>query len=379
MNRPRRSLLLTASAGLAVLSLAVPSALAETSKGGGSPAATGERSALAIDAAAQRAGAFASSVGALGSFYDESRSQHVVVMPQGVAASPAAAAKAVKAAVRIEERAVARSTVEAFQDSVAARAFHSAAQSYTYASYFDLVGGKLVLETNAPDDVIAPLLAGTPPAAVTVRQGVALEDFSRRADTQPFWGGSSIKSGNGICSSGFVVRKSNGTRYLTTAGHCWAVGSTVRTTDGNLVVGTVAQRAPISSRDMELIGGKSYGTHIFVGGTNSSTGKKVIGAGDPVVNFTGYCRSGQTTGERCGSKVVSVTANFCPTSGCKRNVIAYTGGTLSQNGDSGAPYYLPSGSSNVYIRGMHIGIGGSTMYAEKWSTIASTLAVTIVT
>ena len=46
-----------------------------------------------------------------------------------------------------------------------------------------------------------------------------------------------------------------------------------------------------------FIGGGSYGSSIFVGGTNSSSGKHINGAGDPVVGFANYCRSGQTSGE----------------------------------------------------------------------------------
>jgi hypothetical protein len=345
----------------------------------GKPASASDKRALAAEEAGRRASRFAASKGALGAYYDGSKDEHVVVVSRGSQTSAAEASRAVGAAVRIEQRDIAKEQVDRFQATVAGRAFHGDATKYSYASYFDVTTGKLVLDTNAPASVIESLsseFAG----AIDVRAGGVTEDFTRRADTSPFWGGSSVKSNGWTCTTGFVVKKSTGTRYLLTAGHCFEPGWNVYTSDGNLHVGSVVQKAPIASRDMELIGGKSYGRSIFVGGTNSSTGKIVEQAGDPVVNFVGYCRSGQTTGEQCGHKVTSVTANFCPTSGCKTNVIAYTTGGASAGGDSGAPFYINSGS-NVQARGIHVGRNTSTgtMYAEKWSVIAATLGVSIVT
>ncbi len=140
---------------------------------------------------------------------------------------------------------------------------------------------------------------------------------------------------------------------MVTAGHCFAVGANATTTDGNLSVGNVTQRGPflpwpLQSFDMELIAGASYGSSIFVGGTNSSTGKHVNGAGDPVVGFTQYCRSGQTSGEQCGQTVQSVNAQVCTQTGCKSPVISYTG-PVSQPGDSGAPFYVYSADSTQRV------------------------------
>lgn len=345
----------------------------------GKPANGSEKRALAVEEAGRKASKFAESKGALGSYYDGMKDEHVIVVSRSSKANASEASRAVGAKARIEQRDIAKADVDKFQAKVAGRAFHGDATRYSYASYFDVMTGKLVLDTDAPASVIESLsseFAG----AIEIRAGGVTEDFSRRADTSPFYGGSSVKSNGWTCTTGFVVKKSTGTRYLVTAGHCYELGWNVYTSDGNLHVGAVVQRAPIASRDMELIGGKSYGRSIFVGGTNSSSTKIVEQASDPVVNFVGYCRSGQTTGEHCGQKVISVTANFCPTSGCKTNVIAYNTGGASAGGDSGAPFYINSGS-NVQARGIHVGRNTSTgtMYAEKWSVIAATLGVSIVT
>jgi hypothetical protein len=378
--RIKRTLFTSLALSAATVALAMAPAQSQPNKEdpGVSPPTGADRKALAIEQAGARASQFAQSRGALGAYYDGAKDEHVIVVSAGSKLNQSEASRAVGASTRIEERNIAKADVDRFQGKVAGRAFHAEATNYSYASYFDLTTGKLVLDTDAPDSVIESLSSEFG-AKIEVRKGGVTEDFTRRADVSPFWGGSSVKSNGWTCTTGFPVKKSTGTRYLVTAGHCYELGWNVYTSDGNLHVGSVVQRAPIASRDMELIGGKSYGSSVFVGGTNSSTGKSVIGAGDPAVNFTGYCRSGQTTGEHCGQKVISVTANFCPTSGCKTNVIAYNTGGASANGDSGAPFYLPSGTSSVYARGIHVGRNTSTgtMYAEKWSTIASTLGVSI--
>ena len=117
---------------------------------------------------------------------------------------------------------------------------------------------------------------------------------------------------------------------------------------------------------------------MYVGGTTSSSSKQVVGAGDPVAGFTGYCTSGQTSGELCGLTVQSTEAIVCTQTGCKWPVISYTGGA-SQPGDSGAPMYLPGASGQVFARGTVIAGDGTTSYAEKWSRIASHFGVSIVT
>ena len=333
--------------------------------------------AIAPDAAAARASKVAKASNALGAYYDAARKEQVVVTSSGWKLTEASVDRAVGAKARVERRSIAKATVDTIQDRVSKRAWSPAAKHYNYASWLDLKTGKMVLKTNAPTSVTAPLTKDYP--GVIDRQVDTIRDnFSRFADIPPFWGGSSIKSGGSVCSSGFVVQK-GGQRFLTTAGHCFPLGANVLTTGGNLSVGTVVQKGPLQSSDMALIGGKSYGSSIFVGAANSSAGKHVSGAGDPVVGFTQYCRSGQTTLEQCGQTVQSVNAQVCTQTGCKGPMIAYTG-NLSQPGDSGAPFYVYSvDGANVFIRGMAVASGATTSFAEKWSRISSNLGVSIVT
>ena len=344
--------------------------------------ATAKSPAPAPDAAAARASKVAKANDALGSYYDAARKEQVVVTSAGSKLTEASVDRAVGAKARVVRRSITKATVDTIQDRVGKRAWSPAAKNYNYASWLDLKTGKIVLKTNAPASVTAPL-TNDYPGVIDQQADTIRDNFSRRADVPSFWGGSSIKSGGSVCSSGFVVQK-GGQRFLTTAGHCFPVGANVLTTDGNLSVGSVVQRGPFlpwpfQSFDMELIGGKSYGSSIFVGGTNSSSGKHVSGAGDPVVGFTQYCRSGQTSGEQCGQTVQSVNAQVCTQTGCKSPVISYTG-PVSQPGDSGAPFYVYSvDGANVFIRGMNVASGATTSFAEKWSRISSNLGVSIVT
>ena len=212
----------------------------------------------------------------------------------------------------------------------------------------DLQTGHVVLQTDAPASVTERLVKEHP--EIELRDGKPAEDlFNRRDDIPSFWGGASIQSGGATCSTGFTVRKPSGARFITTAAHCYGVGATVRTPTSTLV-GTVTQRGTLGSfwfwdnRDMELIGGQSYAARVYTGGIFSSSSKAVVGAGDPVAGFTGYCSSGQTSGEQCNQTVQSTGAIVCTQTGCKWPVIEYTGGP-SQPGDSGGSFYLPGGTA----------------------------------
>ena len=251
---------------------------------------------------------------------------------------------------------------------------------YTFGTYADPTTGKVVVETDAPSDVVSALV-GAERGVVDVRKQVVADNFSRRDDVPSFWGGAGITltAPNPRCSSGYTVQNSAGTRFQVTAGHCFVDGETAVTELGGRVVGSISGNG-LPSQDMELISGQSYSPFIYIGGVDSSTGAHVASAGDPVVGFANYCHSGRTTGENCGHTATSVTATVCTSSGCKSPVIAFTGGVLPQGGDSGSPFYANSVSApDKHIRGHVIAIGGGTAYAELWSRVASRFGVSIAT
>jgi hypothetical protein len=171
------------------------------------------------------------------------------------------------------------------------------------------------------------------------------------------------------------VKYPSGARGIVTAGHCGGVGTRWTAWDTGAWAGNTTARAPFPVWDVALISGSSYGSYIYMGDRNGY-GSKVLGAGDPVVGAY-YCTSGTTTLENCGKRVTSVTATVCTSAGCTPSVASYVGGNLTQGGDSGGPLVLKA-SNGVYARGVHIALGGSTMYGERWVSVAGGLGVSIV-
>ena len=263
---------------------------------------------------------------------------------------------------------------------------------YSFADYVDPATGRVVLQTDAPADVVASVtdLGGTATTATAqaaratlVQRATTSDAFNRRDDTPPFWGGGDITDRQFLCSDGFAIHTAGVVRMVT-AGHCFANGTTVLTESAARVEGTVGRRHLDSithdKKDMELIGGQSYAGRIFTGGVTSTTSRPVHGAGAAVVGFTNYCHSGRTTGERCGHTDQSNNAQVCTSTGCKQPVIAYTGGVLQQGGDSGGTFYVYSNDGqSVFIRGHVLAGNNTTGYIEPWAVMQSTYSATIVT
>ena len=335
--------------------------------------------APAVDGDASAAAARIDAEGsALGSYWDPERSELAVVVGPDSTIGEAEAKRLVGGAFRLERLDIAKKTADAIREDIAGSL---AGDKYSLASHLDLQTGRVVLETDAPASETERLVKEHP--EIELRESKPTTDvFHRRDDIPAFWGGASIRSG-GTCSTGFSVRKPSGARFITTAAHCFSVGATVRTPTLTFV-GTVAQRGTLNSpffwvnRDVELIGGSSYGARVYTGGVFSTSSRGVIGAGDPVAGFTGYCSSGQTSGEQCQQTVQSTSAMVCTQTGCKWPVIQYVGGPANP-GDSGGSFYLPSGSSSAWARGAVIAGNGVTSYAEPWNRIASAMGVTIAT
>ncbi|GAA2601118.1 S1 family peptidase [Winogradskya consettensis] len=254
---------------------------------------------------------------------------------------------------------------------------------YTFASYYDATAGRIVLSTDAPADVVSTLTTAAKASSVQVRHSELNDVFSRRDDVPSFYGGGGITFGGGVCSSGYAVQNSAGTRFMVTAGHCFADGTTVTTESGATTYGTVSHRRLPTvtghAQDLELIGGSSYAGRIFTGGVTSSTSAPVVAAGTAYVGFTNYCHSGRTTGENCGHTATSITAQVCTQTGCKSPVIAFTGGVMIQGGDSGSPFYVYDSAGGAWIRGHILATDGTTGYAEPYTVTAPELGVSIVT
>src|SRR3954452_14249994 len=258
---------------------------------------------------------------------------------------------------------------------------------YTFGTYADPRTGTIVMDTNAPAALVAKLTgAGTSRSVasvkVRVRQEKTTDAFNRRDDVPAFYGGGGLLASGFLCSTGYAVQNSVGTRFMVTAGHCFGNGTGVNNESNLRSVGTVSNRALASLGsgpiDMELFGGQSYAGRVFTGGVLSSTSLPVVGAGGAVVGFNNYCHSGRTTGEQCGHTATSTTAQVCTATGCKSPVIAYVGGVVQQGGDSGGAFYAKS-STSTWIRGHVIAGNSTTGYVEPWTQVANRYGVSIVT
>jgi hypothetical protein len=261
--------------------------------------------------------------------------------------------------------------------------------AYSFGSYLDGTTGKIVLLTDAPAAVVSTLTATSGFSAAEaqaltkaqVRHTTITDQVGRRDDTTPYWGGAGILSGGGLCSAGYVVL-SGSTRFVVTAGHCYANGATVQVESGARTFGVVSNRRLPTvtghAQDMELVGGQSYGTRIYTGGVTSTSSLPVVGAGSAVVGFADYCHSGRTTGENCGHTATSLTGQTCTATGCKSPVVVFTGGTSPAGGDSGSPFYVKDASSS-WIRGHVISGDGTTSFAQGWPSVQAAYGVSIVT
>jgi hypothetical protein len=320
---------------------------------------------------------------ALGSYWDSEKAQLAIAVGPDTDIGEAEASKlAGGVQYRLERLKIAKKTADGIREEIAGQDFSPEAQKFSYASHLDLQTGRVILKTDAPASVTERLVKEHP--EIELQDSKPLSDlWNRRDDIPSFWGGASITGPGGTCSAGFTVRKPSGARFMTTAAHCWAVGSTVRTPTGTFV-GTVAQRGTLGSiffwdnRDVELIGGSSYAPRVYTGGVFSTSSRGIIGAGNPVSGFTGYCSSGQTSGEQCGQHVNSTGAIVCTGTGCKWPVVEYVGGP-ARPGDSGGSFYLPSGSTSAFARAAVIAGDGTTSYAEPWGRISSAMGVSIAT
>ena len=340
--------------------------------------------------------------GAIGTYYDESTGELVALLPASHGSSVAAAdasslvAKASSAglAARVEPATIDKATIDGIQSALLALRF-SIPLAYNYAFYFDPSKQKVVLQSNAPAESFASVTSKY--GDHVQYSGTGVVTLSRMSDGPPHYGGADVvgpdegtlaRTG---CTTGFSVIH-NGATYMLTAGHCFRAGSTnplynyhctntgsgcTSIAGGGYYMGYVSwQGGP--SVDAELISGSAYSGYIY---TSATAYKPVAGAGDPVVNATGYCVSGAYSQTNCGHTDISSTGNICETIGsqrwCVNNLSIFQYGVMPTWGDSGSPVYLDAGSE-VAIRASVIALGYGTFYAEPWSQLYSYFGISIV-
>lgn len=194
-------------------------------------------------------------------------------------------------------------------------------------------------------------------------------------------GGQAITRSGSRCSAGFNARNSAGTRYVLTAGHCTEMGGTWSGSGGTIgpVSGTsfptndygritVTSASAVST---PLVDRYSSGSDVTVTGPAASSVGQAI------------CRSGSTTGWRCGSvTALNQTVNY----GGGDVIYGLTRTTAcAQPGDSGGPYVSnPGTGTRVTARGLLSGgsgncSSGGTTFFQPIQEVLSAYGLTLYT
>lgn len=272
-----------------------------------------------------------------GSWFDSSAGKLVVAVTD---ASRIGQVHAAGATARVVSRSVAQLDA---QKSALDGAEATAPQSVT-GWYVDVASNSVVVSVLRSDS------AGMAWAA---SQGARTESVDEAP--VPLWnlrGGDAITTGGARCSLGFNARQGT-TRFVITAGHCTNIGTSWSGSGGSIGTrafssfpgddfGTirVTSAAAVSTA---LVNRYNGGTVTVAGSTQQSPGSSI-------------CRSGSTTGWRCG------------TIGAHNQTVRYPQGTVTgltrtsacaQPGDSGGSFVSPSNSSRVQAQGMTSGGSGN--------------------
>jgi hypothetical protein len=325
----------------------------------------------------------ADAAGALGIYYDFDANQYVIVESSSGPTISNVASLAAGLNVRVESRDITQADIKAILGAIDARSFDVAALQGAYAYFFMPRLGAVVVDVAGPTTAFSTLTAAWG-KKILVRSGAGGPQAAyRHDDLAPHWGAAQLifyPSGdvNG-CTSGFTVHSSAGTQYMVSAGHCanFLQGVTVRGGTGLFWGnGTVA---PTPGYDAVLISGSTYQGVVYTGNFQVQGHASVKNAGDPTVFSLSYCSSGYITSEQCGHHLVNTDTTFCEPSPCIQHVASFEDGMLTEDGDSGAPWYNYPPSGGVVIRGTHLGAIAPDMFIEKQSRIMSTFSVFITT
>ncbi|MEJ2890153.1 S1 family peptidase [Actinomycetospora aeridis] len=196
-------------------------------------------------------------------------------------------------------------------------------------------------------------------ASVRVVDGVAAP--SPRADPPVYdlVGGDTIRVNRTRCSLAFTATAASGAPRLITAGHCTNRGGDV-TGANNTPVGPVRSSVFDRTGDWGVVDvGPGWRATPSVAAEGSTT-RSITGTATAPVGAT-VCRSGSTTGWRCGKvTAVDVTANYA--AGPVQGLVLTD--ACSEGGDSGGPFV--SGSSALGLLSGGTGdcttAGGTSLY-----------------
>lgn len=344
----------------------------------------------AVEKASDRVSKYVDNTHGLGYFYDSANNHFVVRTPRSGPGSEMPPGKIPLDDVDASS-APSRGTqadFDAVEEQLVAQTWHPDAKHYGYGFHYNPELDKIDLTTNAPADVMAPLLQRFPDT-LTYRTG-RVRRATRQNDGPPHYGGAVLTEfgGGGWCTSGFtVIANQNARRYMVTAGHCYGFLQQVFGWNGQYW-GNIRTRAEFPLWDAETIGkdqnnnGGSFGSSIYVGDVIGMA--KSVGSAGSVTIGSQYCISGTIIGQMCSQQVIATNGILCVDMECTPGLIKMyhvpNGASDTSNGDSGAPVFNYYGSpSKASIKGLFIGMDDTYNYAEHWQGLANLWDLTIAT
>ncbi|QSB05917.1 S1 family peptidase [Natronoglycomyces albus] len=211
----------------------------------------------------------------------------------------------------------------------------------TFGWFVDVTANAVVVSADsqqAATEFISS--AGVDPEAVLI------DTETEAFEPEHVRGGERYVAGGNICSVGFSVRQGN-TPGFVTAGHCASAGTSV--TSGNAAPGTFVNS--IFPRQDAAFVSVSAGKTLFPHVTMHNGYSRVVHNSNEAAVGASICRSGQTTGWRCGTiQAKGLTVNY--SQGPVYNMTRTT--ACSSGGDSGGAHI--SGNS---AQGIHSGSSGA--------------------
>lgn len=311
---------------------------------------------------------------------------YVVVVPKGLVLSKSTWGDLdLNFSVRVAETAVTPEDVDAVKVRVGEIAASRAGINDGWQVYFDPGRGLVIIEGPDNDKLREALTTefATKILYVENNDGGLERLADRDHDTQPYWGGDKITDNwvfpeLGIrCTSGFAVKKPDGTKYMATAGHCKNLNEGFWTM-GSQVYGNVRFRAAFPATDSELIGDQTYAGAIWLGGLCCAW-HSVNGGGNPLFNST-YCTGGSFSLEQCNKVAEAVDVQACDAQNqCTNHLVRFTNGAALMAGDSGGPFYFKSAATCIYARGTIVGKNPAGKgFAQLWNTVLNTFGVSTV-
>jgi streptogrisin C len=232
--------------------------------------------------------------------------------------------------------------------------------------YVDDATKSVVVSVHGSDKGVASWAAGLGAGAVKIEHVAEAP--------RPLWnliGGQAIYSGGSRCSAGFNASTAS-YRYVITAGHCTAIGSSWTGVGGT--IGTrVVSSFPTNDYGIIRVDSSSAASTALIDRYSSGSDVTVTGAATATVGMA-VCRSGSTTGWHCGS-VTGVNQTVCYSEGCVYQMIRTN--VCAEPGDSGGSLVTNPSSGPVRAVGMTSGgsgncSSGGTTYFQPVTEVLST-------